>query len=133
MFRNYFSKHFIKIKVDIGGTMGKFFTGLTILSLASIPFTAHAEQLQLSSFRNVVTGININENTIKPNIDITVNIDSNIKKYGWQQEVNSNGKLGWKYYDVDGKAHLGGLELDNRYYYFDVNSGWLTNGEKFDN
>ncbi|WP_307993594.1 hypothetical protein [uncultured Clostridium sp.] len=114
--------------------MRKFFTmGLTILSLASISFTAHAEQLQLSSFRNVVTGININENTINPTSDITSNKDNNVKKLGWQQELNSNGELRWKYYDVDGKPHLGGLQLDNKYFYFDVNSGWLTNGEKSNN
>lgn len=114
--------------------MRNFFTmGLTILSLASISFTAHAEQLQLSSFRNVVTGINVDKNTINPTSNIISNEDSNVKKSGWQQELKSNGELGLKYYDVDGKPHLGGLQLDNKYFYFDVNSGWLTNGEKGNN
>ncbi|WP_252249108.1 hypothetical protein [Clostridium sp. VAP23] len=86
------------------------YLGLGVVTLLGVSIQkVSATQIMLPSFRNVVAGA-----------------DSNVtNNKGWVQKINTNGNIVWSYYDDDGKKHIGWLNENEKYYYFDID-GNLT-------
>ncbi|MFT8352899.1 hypothetical protein [Clostridium saccharoperbutylacetonicum] len=88
----------------------KFKIIASVFVIASVIFSicvsaSAAEEIQISSFRNVITGTQ-NNNITEKNIQIE-------KGVGWQQINNS-----WYYLDNQGNKKIGWLDLNGKWYYF---------------
>jgi len=89
---------------------------LAVMTLMS--FSASAEDIEIASFRNVVTGVNTNVSTT--NI-VTSNLNIE-KKIGWQK-VNGV----WYYFDINGMLQTGWVNDNGTWYYCDKTGAMLRN------
>ncbi|MFT8349195.1 hypothetical protein [Clostridium saccharoperbutylacetonicum] len=71
--------------------------------------SASAEEIQIASFRNIVTG------TSNSNVNITATTMKVEHKFGWQKNTDGS----WNYYNSEGLKQIGWFNDNGIWYYFD--------------
>lgn len=83
----------------------RIIVSLTMLMITCVGFSASAEELNITSFRNQVVGTNSNVNIVNMNVT---------KQIGWKK-VNDL----WCYFDSFGEKQTGWLKDNGKWYYLD--------------